>query len=242
MTPKKTTDKVRGEAYSLRPLPFVCEIVRARRKTLSLIVKRTGEVVLRAPMRCSLREIDAFLTEKSAWVMRQIERIHSAMPIGGVPHSAADGVVFPLFGEDTTIVLRDDRFGKKAELCGVKLYLPSGRADEALNAFLRRTAKEYLEKRCAYFAEKMSVAYKSVSVTAAKTRWGSCSFDNRLNFPYRLVYARKDVVDYVVIHELSHVVEKNHSAAFWAIVEKYCPDYREKRAFLKEHAYYTDVF
>lgn len=242
MTPIKTTDRVKGERFDSRPLPFTCTIVRSRRKTLSLIVKRTGEVVLRAPLRCPLREIDAFLAEKSAWVMRQIERIRLAAPVGGVPKRAENGVVFSLLGEDVTIVFRDDLAKNKAKLSGDRLYLPSNGADAALNAFLRRFAKDYLSERCAYFAAKTGVKYKSVSVTAAKTRWGSCSGDNRLNFSYRLMYARKDVIDYVVIHELSHIFEKNHSAAFWAIVEKYCPDYKEKRAFLKEHAYYTDVF
>ena len=108
--------------------------------------------------------------------------------------------------------------------------------------FLKKQAKTYLEKLTKECAEEMGAEYKSVSVNGARSRWGSCSFDNKLHFSFRLMYAPPEVTRYVAIHELAHTFEKNHSARFWAIVARYEPEFRKNRAFLKNNAYYMDIF
>ena len=107
--------------------------------------------------------------------------------------------------------------------------------DPALEQAYRRQAKARLEERAAYFASRMGVSYQRISVRAAKTRWGSCSSKGNLNFNWRLVLAPREVLDYVVVHELAHRKEMNHSPAFWAEVEKILPDYRERRKWLKTY-------
>lgn len=97
----------------------------------------------------------------------------------------------------------------------------------------KRLAKELLLKKCRYFAERMGVSYGTVTVREQKTRWGSCSAKGNLNFNWKLVLMPPEILDYVVVHELAHRLQMNHSAAFWAGVGKILPDYRERRQWLK---------
>ncbi len=99
---------------------------------------------------------------------------------------------------------------------------------------LKAEAKEVISERVKYFADIMGVSYKSVSIKKQKTRWGSCSAKGNLNFNGLLLLFPSEIVDYVVVHELCHLKYMNHSAEFWAEVEKYLPDYKRRRALLKK--------
>ncbi|MCL2299342.1 MAG: M48 family metallopeptidase [Firmicutes bacterium] len=105
--------------------------------------------------------------------------------------------------------------------------------DPALEASLRARAKEILPEKVAYFAQRMGVSPAQVKITGAKTRWGSCSGRGNLNFSWRLMLADDGAIDYVVVHELAHLREMNHSSRFWAVVEAAMPDYRQRRLRLK---------
>ena len=93
---------------------------------------------------------------------------------------------------------------------------------------LKEKARQILPEKVSFFSELMGVSPRSVKITSAQKRLGSCSADNRICFSYRVMLYDDDIVDYVVIHELAHITEHNHSKAFYAIVEKYCSDYRER--------------
>jgi hypothetical protein len=107
--------------------------------------------------------------------------------------------------------------------------------DPGLEAVYRKKAGEKLRERVAFFAEKMKVDYGRISVKAAKTRWGSCSAEGNLNFHWKLILMPPEVLDYVVVHELAHRKEMNHSPRFWKEVEMILPDYRKRRLWLKEN-------
>lgn len=104
-----------------------------------------------------------------------------------------------------------------------------------LEAVYKKKARQQLEARCAYFAELMGVAYNRISIRSAKTRWGSCSARGNLNFHWKLILMPPQVLDYVVVHELAHRKEMNHSPRFWARVEAVLPDYKQRRRWLKEN-------
>lgn len=95
-------------------------------------------------------------------------------------------------------------------------------------------AKEVIPARAAYFARRMGVTYGRITIREQKTRWGSCSQAGNLNFNWKLVLMPPEVLDYVVVHELAHRKEMNHSSRFWAVVEEELPDYRIRREELKE--------
>ncbi len=100
---------------------------------------------------------------------------------------------------------------------------------------LLKLAKQVIPEKVAYYARLMGVAYGRVTIRKQKTRWGSCSREGNLNFNCLLMMAPPEVLDYVVVHELSHRLEMNHSSRFWAQVEQVIPDYRKPRKWLKEH-------
>lgn len=99
----------------------------------------------------------------------------------------------------------------------------------------RNAAKEYFPKRVAYYAEIIGVSYGRIAIRDQKTKWGSCSGKGNLNFNWRLMLAPPKVLDYVVVHELCHRKEMNHSQKFWTLVEEYMPDYRQYRSWLNKN-------
>ena len=97
-----------------------------------------------------------------------------------------------------------------------------------------KLAKKLIPERVAYFAKQMGVTYGRITIREQKTRWGSCSSKGNLNFNWKLVLFESELLDYVVVHELAHRIEMNHSANFWTIVESVLPDYKERRKRLRE--------
>ncbi|MGI6181140.1 MAG: M48 family metallopeptidase [Agathobaculum sp.] len=105
--------------------------------------------------------------------------------------------------------------------------------DAERQAVLKQAAQRVLPERTAYFAQLMCLRPAGVRITSARTRFGSCSTTNRLCFSWRLMDYPAEAVDYVVVHELAHIVHKNHGPEFWALVAQYLPDYRARRAMLR---------
>lgn len=106
---------------------------------------------------------------------------------------------------------------------------------ETLTTEERVRIREIIGERVQWYAGKMGVSPGRIAIRNQKTRWGSCSSKGNLNFNYRLAYLPQALLDYVVVHELSHLRHMNHSAAFWQEVERYCPDYRSRRAELRQY-------
>ena len=109
--------------------------------------------------------------------------------------------------------------------------------DAAQERQLRERAKSVLAQRVAYFAQQIGVTYGKITVRDQKTRWGSCSQAGNLNFNFRLILAPPEVLDYVVVHELCHRRQMNHSARFWQEVAQVLPDYRERKAWLAKNGW-----
>lgn len=107
--------------------------------------------------------------------------------------------------------------------------------DPKLEKLYREKAREQIEKRAAHFAALMGVDYGRIAIRSQKRRWGSCSGAGNLNFNWKLALMPPEILDYVVVHELAHRKEMNHSPRFWAEVEKILPDYKERRKWLKEN-------
>ena len=127
--------------------------------------------------------------------------------------------------------------GTKAGFDGKCFYMPHGlnhaQIKDVCVKTYRRLAKIHMVNIAAIFALQMDVVPSSVKINGAKTRWGSCSSKKNLNFSWRLVMADNDVIEYVVVHELAHLLQMNHSEKFWAIVKSVLPDYKQRQKRLK---------
>ncbi len=215
------------------------EIHRSARKTLSISVDATGRLIVRAPLRCSEARIIAFIEKKADWISARQERAKKVRIF--LPKKELDGFQFSLFGKLCTIEKSSIKrivFDETQSL----LYLPNTGDEKMLVRWLKRQAKEEFMKATFSWSKVMKTTYKTVSVSSAKKRWGSCSADNTLRFTFRLIYAPKPVINYVVVHELAHTFHKNHGKLFWKTVEKYCPDWKIKRKWLKDHGYLMEIF
>ena len=208
-------------------------LLRSRRRTLSLEMGRDGTLTVHAPMRCPKGTIEAFLEEKKDWIARTRARILTKAAMYP-PLKLQDGEKLPFAGRELTLVFRPGV--RRISRQGEKLLLPEHTDPEHLLSWLTAQARGYFAARLDYYAQEMHLIYKSLRVTSAKTRWGSCSADNRINLTRYLILCTPEAIDYVVVHELSHIRHKDHSPDFWRHVERYYPDYRTQKKWLQDHS------
>ena len=215
------------------------EIIRSRRKTLAITVDAFGRLIVRAPLRCSEKRIASFLEEKEGWILRKIAEKKGA----GIelPPENLHGYTMLLLGRKCKIHVVDISKVAYDSEHGV-LYLPAKNPEARLVKWLKENAKRIFTQVTEDTAKRMGATYQSVGVNSARSRWGSCSGGNAIHFTFRLLYAPKDVVEYVVVHELAHTKHHDHSKAFWTEVAKFVPDWKEKRAWLKQHGALMQVF
>ncbi|MCL2695737.1 MAG: M48 family metallopeptidase [Clostridiales bacterium] len=210
-------------------------LIRSKRKTVALYV-RGGALEVRAPLRMPQREIDKFVASKERWVEKHLGKSQEAAERKAALTPWYDGTL-PLRGKEYPITVRE---GGKVGFDGAVFYLPSGldaaQIKEVCAQIYRLLAKQYLPARTRDFAVRMGQTPSAVKISGARTRWGSCSGKGSLNLAWRLMMFPDDIIDYVIVHELTHIKEMNHSARFWAIVEGVLPDWRARRAKLKELA------
>jgi len=205
-------------------------IKRSKRKSVSIHITKEAEVEVRAPLKLPKSYIDSLVSEREEWIINHLSNMKQKL-------QKRDAFVL----EDRVLVL-----GYECPICetnesvatfdGASVGLPAGGLTlrkEAMVRLYKKLAHDILPKRVEQHAGVMNISPKSIRITSAKTRWGSCSGDNRLNFSWFLMMAPTSVIDYVVIHELAHIVEHNHSDKFWAIVEKFCPNFQKEKQSLR---------
>lgn len=166
------------------------ELIRSDRKTLGLQVK-DGRVIVRAPRRATVQQIERFVRKHEAWIENALSR------------QAAKKAAHP---EPTA--------AERAE------YI--------------RLAKEMLPRRTAFWSERMGLTPTQIRITSAQRRFGSCSSQGHICYSWRLMQYPPEAIDYVIVHELAHLKHMNHSPAFYALVAKYLPDHKARRALLKK--------
>ena len=169
-------------------------IIRSRRRTISLEITDDAKLLVRAPMRVPKYEIERFIKEKEAWIVKHIAKVQARRD--------KVSAIEPISGEELKRL-----------------------ADEALRV---------IPKKVAYYADIIGVTYGRITIRNQRTVWGSCSSKGNLNFNCLLMKAPEHVRDYVVVHELCHRKEMNHSKRFWELVEIVIPDHKVCRKWLKE--------
>ncbi len=211
------------------------QIVRSKRRTISLTIDRDGAFVVRAPINAKDVDIYDFINKKSKWIKaKRLAAINSAYK----PLKFKDGEKVLILGKEYEIVLID---AKKVKVVDNQIFIPLNNSETYLKNYFVGLCKKLLPKRVERFCAAYGYKYKGISITSATTRWGSCSYNNHLNFTYKLIMCPRDVIDYLVVHELTHTKVKNHSAKFWQKVEEVLPNYKLQEKWLKENRKIIDV-
>jgi len=207
-------------------------LTRMRRKTLAIYI-RGGCVEVRAPLRMTKREIDSFVLSKEDWILKNLKRVRlqtrqqCSFVVDYECEILLRGKAYPVISRDSY----------KSGFDGTSFYISPGLTPEQVKMtcvqIYKQLALTHFNDRVKYYSEIMGIAPSAVQVTNAKKRWGSCSSKKKICFTWRLVLADDDLIDYVIVHELAHLIEMNHSSRFWAVVEKILPDYANRRAGLR---------
>jgi predicted metal-dependent hydrolase len=217
--------------------PFPYKLVRSRRRSVALTVARDATVTVRVPLRTPIDFIESFLKEKCEWIEKTLAKVRERARERERRYE--DGEIFWYLGERYPL-----RVSERARLSVVfsggefvmaKRFHP--RAKEVFSRWYTREAKRILSDRVRFLARENKLAYGAIKVNAARTRWGSCSGKGNLNFSFRLAMAPLSVIDYVVAHELAHLVHRDHSRNFWRKVASMLPEFETERRWLKKNGH-----
>jgi predicted metal-dependent hydrolase len=222
------------------------EFQRGKRRTIGLSVGAEG-LSVRAPRWSTFGEIEAVLHEKAGWVIdKLVEARERAQHQARSRIVWADGAGLPLLGEPVRLQLDPAHgfSGRGAALdaatrtlrIGLPHHASESQIRDAAQAWLMRHARSVFTERLNLFAPRLGVQWTRLSLSNADTRWGSASADGRIRLNWRLIHLSMDMIDYVVVHELSHLRHMDHSPRFWDVVASVMPDHAERRRALKDAA------
>lgn len=216
---------------------------RSRRKSIGFLVGADG-LVVRAPNWVTLREVDAAVQEKSAWIVaklqqfkeRQTEQFQKAI-------EWRHGAEVPFLGRTVQLCVMERGVGRVLgqDLSPEQVLpvtVPPGasvtQVRDAAQVWLKKQAKALFEQRLHHFAPLLGVRWQKLSLSSASTRWGSARNDGHIRLNWRLIHLPISQIDYVVVHELAHLREMNHSPRFWETVGEVMPDYAQRRKALRQ--------
>ena len=221
---------VRSIQLAEETIPYILKYSK-RARYLRMQIKNKAELEVILPRGYQVSDAEKFLRQKSVWIKRHLV------------NSARIGDKFYLLGHKISVTQNHDLFTKRHKVIFKNDHLiitsPSDSIEDSVaiyNRWLRRLAKKSLITRVHKIAKKLNFEINRISIRAQKTRWGSCSKTGNLSFNYNLMKFPKEVIDYVIIHELCHLKEMNHSKKFWKLVEEFCPNYKFLRNELKNHS------
>ena len=219
-------------------------ILRRERKTASIHIERDGKVSLIVPTKLTSKQIEKMLEGKRRWIYKNLaewEELNSQK----VPREYVNGEGFLYLGrsyrlrlvsnQDEPLMLRDGHFCLKAE--DGKPIKP----DEAFKEFYKNKAQQRIMGRIEYFKPMLGVEPKSIKVMEIRHRWASCTPDGKLIFNWKCMMAPLTIIDYIVLHELAHLIYPNHSASFWNQLDKVMPDYQERKEWLRTNGVGMDL-
>lgn len=213
------------EQYNIR--------IRKSTKAKNMVIRIINQhVELVLPLGISEKFGYQFLINKEKWIKDKLKNIstnfidpkfiHSKYPIFGQPHELVhtETTIY------TSVFIKNNQLIVNSKKCDLK---------NTLKLFLKNILSAEINTLCTFYAEQHHFKYNKILIKELRTKWGSCSSLKNLNFNWRIIFAPKNVLQYLVIHELCHLKEMNHSDKFWNLVEKIDPNYKESRLWLKKN-------
>jgi len=210
-----------------------------RAKYVRLEVRAKTGLTVVIPGSYNTDDMPALLKKKERWILDKLAEYGKTQSVD-VEKKLRSGDSIPYLGRHLKVVERHNpgtpvsvRLEKDRLL--VNLGSQNGRLNLVLEWWYRQQAERLIKKRADELCPRLGVTYGRLSIRRAKTRWGSCSQKGNLNFNWKLLMVPEPVIDYVIIHELAHLKEMNHSKNFWKLVAEHCPKWRNHRKWLKGH-------
>lgn len=215
--------------------PKIDQVIRSNRASFGLEVKPDGRLIIRSPKHASIAQINQVVESKSCWIERTQNRLAAQYP-AIQPKAFNPGEKFWYLGEQYPLRLVEHQrplleLDGTFNLAGCAQH----KAREVFIAWYREETRQITDDLIRSYGQLNGFHINQVRITSARTRWGSCSGKNNLNFTYRLSMAPLPVITYVVVHELVHLKIRNHSRNFWQAVGEIKPDYEQDRRWLKKH-------
>lgn len=217
------------------------------RKTMSIQIEPTGKVLVAAPQGLSEEKIVEVVKGKGRWIVRKLEELKE-IDYKSIEKTFVDGEGFLYLGEEYPLQIEVDKDIKVTSIMILRgnLYIKAPVRD--VNMLRQAVEKWYREKclvkvmeRVDYYKEIVGEKPIKVRVKEQKRRWGSCTSRGHILFNWRCIMAPLDVIDYIVVHEMCHLIHMNHSKAFWELVEYILPDYKERRNWLKKYGVLLNI-
>ena len=208
---------------------------RRKRRSIGLSIDDRG-LIVSVPLRASEKWLQSVLQDKAGWVMKKLEAWNVCRPAA---NRWQDGESIDYLGELLVLRVTQSLFASPAQRCGRELWVFALNGNEAthieqsVSCWYRLEAERHFLQRTAHFGPLLNVVPRSVKLSEAKTQWGSCTAQGSIRLHTHLIRLPPRLIDYVVVHELAHLRELNHSPAFWRLVESVCPDYARLRSELK---------
>lgn len=207
------------------------------RRSISLRIDDRG-LTVNAPLRASEKWLHSVLQDKADWV---VEKLDGWQAKKAPPIFWAEGARIPFRGEEFVLTLTPKARGAEPQLHGEVLHVPVGmeaeaaHIEKAVTHWYRTEALRVFKECVEHFAPLLQVMPQEIKLTSARTQWGNCSVRGVVRLNWQLVKMPLHLIDYVVVHELAHLHEMNHSPAFWRVVERACPEYKACRAELRSY-------
>ncbi|QEN04509.1 M48 family peptidase [Thiospirochaeta perfilievii] len=222
--------------YDKKQIPI--GIKKSKRKSIVLNITSNGEVLVKAPNFITNIDIMSFIDKHKLWIERKLNE-HN---INSNRHKFIIGESIPLEGVNRELCKKNNI--TKTALIRDKIYIGYKKLDieRELIKWYRSYARKKLTSLSKYYCSELGVTFNNIYIKSTKTRWGSCSGKKNLNYNWKIILTPEHLIKYLVIHEVSHLVEMNHSVNFWKIVNRFDKNYKKNRAELHQHSYLLNYF
>lgn len=213
------------------------QIIRKKRKTLTIRISDKGEVIVSCPLTYSDKDVKKIIEQKQNWINNALIKVNEKFKRNELFYSYSK-ILF--FGKEYNVVFRENSLwiGDRR----ISNSRSNSNIINILKKWLHEQAKTYLNAFLTQLSTQTGINYKNFSLISARKKWGSCDNHGEIRLNYKLIMLKPEYIQYVCIHELCHIKHLNHSKNFWTTVEKFCSNYKKIREQMKEFSFCLELF
>nr|WP_054549548.1 SprT family zinc-dependent metalloprotease [Lysinibacillus sphaericus] len=222
-------------------MKFNYEIKYSNRRTVNISVERDRSIVVRSPKELTEEKIGCIVQSKEKWILSKLNDTQK-YPLNVVPKEFVSGETLMYLGKNYQLSIVDEEIdGVEFNQQFIISKTNKKNANKLLKDWYYERAKIKIEPTVKRYAEHLGVQYNIIKISDMKYRWGSCTPSNNVIFNWRIVKAPMYVLEYLVVHELTHLIEANHTPDFWNIVSIQIPQYEKAKDWLKQNGYLLEI-